>query len=131
MSTNSQIIEDLRYFVDNASLENRASFLDSLKSFAASLISPVSIPFSLPAPKPVSELGGSGAGLVGNPEFVAYCTENGFDLDSKLAQLWFRQGNRATSSQIFDFCDTLPATMTGDAWEFAARHVLAMRSQAS
>ena len=56
-------------------------------------------PISPPAQKPVSELGGSGAGLVGNP------------------------------SSIFDFCDTLPATMSGDAWESAALHVLAMRQK--
>lgn len=31
---------------------------------------------------------------------------------------------------IFDFCDTLPSTMSGDAWELAARHVLAMRQKA-
>lgn len=95
MSTNAQILDDLRYFADHAAEEKRASFLDSLKSYAAALISPVSIPFSLPAQKPALVLDGSGAGLVG----------------------------------ILDFCDTLPATMTGDAWESAARHVLAMRQK--
>lgn len=96
---NSKILADLRYFVENSFPENRHSFEASLKSFAASLISPVSIPFSLPAQKPASVPGGSGAGLVGNP------------------------------SEILDFCDTLPPTMTGDAWESAAVHVLAMRGQ--
>ncbi len=89
MSTNSQILDDLRYFAENASSpEFRSSFENSLKSFSASMIAPI----SPPAQKPVSELGGSGAGLAGNP-------------------------------------DCSPVTMSGDAWESAAHHVLAIRNQ--
>ena len=89
---NSKILQDFRYFADNAPPEKRSSFEASLKSFAASLISPVSIPFSPSAQKPVSELGGSGAGLVGNP-------------------------------------DCAPVTMSGDAWESAAHHVISIRQK--
>jgi len=51
------------------------------------------------AQKPASVTGVSGAGLAGNPP------------------------------AILDFCDSLPHTMSGDAWEAAAVHVLAMRGQ--
>src|SRR3989339_214290 len=117
MSNNSQTLDDLRYCADNF-VEHHDEVVSNLREFAASLIG---AGISPPAQKPVSELGGSGAGLVGNPEFVAYCIENGFDVDSKLVQLWFHQGNRAT----------LQGTMSGDAWESAACHVLTMRGQAS
>lgn len=49
-------------------------------------------PISLPAQKPASVPGGSGAGLVGNP-------------------------------------DCAPVTMSGDAWESAAHHVIAIRQK--
>jgi len=92
MSITAQTLDDLRYFAENALPENRASFDASLKSFAASLISPVSIPSSLPAQKPASVPGGSGAGLVGN-------------------------------------LGCAPFTMSGDAWESAAHHVIAIRQK--
>lgn len=85
-----------------------------------------------------------------SPEFLAYCTEQGICPNTKIAQLFFKQGCRAVSfsppaqkpasvpggsgaglagnpSQILDFCDSLPVTMSGDAWESAALHILAMR----
>jgi len=65
--------------------------------------------------------GGSGAGLVANPSVKALCCSSDWSAHDGT----FLDG----SSQILDFCDTLPATMTGDAWESAARHVLAMRGQ--
>lgn len=112
--------------------------------------------FSPPAQKTVSELGGSGAGLVGNS--IYHCVHCGAPslvdpLDDSPARDYCSEsecgshyfggayvapvldgsgaGLVGNPSQILDFCDTLPATMTGDAWESAARHVLAMRSQAS
>jgi len=63
MSTNSQTLDDLRYCADNF-VEHHDEVVSNLREFAASLIG---AGISPPAQKPASVLGGSGAGLVGNP----------------------------------------------------------------
>lgn len=61
--SNSETLENLRWAANNF-FTNRQQFETVLRDFAASLIG---AGISPPAQTPVSELGGSGAGLVGNP----------------------------------------------------------------
>lgn len=62
---NAEIISDMVYMSNHASSSKvQDLWLQTLRDFAASLIG---AGISPPAQKPVSELGGSGAGLEGNP----------------------------------------------------------------
>lgn len=126
-------------------------------------------PFSPPAQKPVSELGGSGAGLAGNPdqaisasrsekpvstEKPKKATTSLAHLDSMTSLAFPDTGKTFASrllpaaalpSPVVDICGSclrpesidyghkvtscVPVTMSGDAWESAAHHVLAIRNQ--
>jgi len=118
---NAQTLADLRYFAQHALPENRSSFESSLRDFAAALISP-------PAQKPASVPGGSGAGLVG--DFVYDCVYCGAPSlvdpsDQSPPRDYCTESDHGFYHDDGTYC--APVTMSGDAWESAAHHVLALR----
>lgn len=64
--SNAQILDDLRYCAENFICDKTRAELN-LRQFASGLIS---ANISSPAQKPAPELGGSSAGLVGNPRVI-------------------------------------------------------------
>ena len=87
-------------------------------------------PFSPPAQKPASVPGGSGAGLAGNLVYhCVYCGAPSFVDPSDQSPPRDYCSESDHGAHHFDGAYCAPVTLSGDAWESAGNHVLAIREK--